>query len=82
MPHKTRSGKCAGEVSGGGEGGGDKVMVDNILWDKTLVDVDFLEELVKHRLISESSAPKKVLMEYGRLMKYSLVSFQNALYKV
>ena len=49
MPQKTRSGKHAGEASSGGEGGRDGVMME-CMWDKHLVDTDYLEELVKTNL--------------------------------
>ena len=49
MPQKTRSGKHAGEASSGGEGGRDGVMME-CMWDKHLVDADYLEELVKTNL--------------------------------
>ena len=82
MLEKTRLGKCAEEVSSGGKGGGNTVCMQYIAWDKTSVDADFLEELVKTNFISESAAPKKVWMEHPRLQKYSLVSFSSALSKV
>ena len=81
MLQKTRLGKCAGEVGSGSKGGINTNSVQYIIWDKMLVDADYLEELVKNQLISESAAPKKVWMEHPRLQKYILVSFQSALNK-
>ena len=65
-----------------GDGGGDRGRMEYTAWDKTLVDSDYLEELVKNKLISESATPKQVWMEHPRFQKYSLVSFQSALNKV
>ena len=56
MPQKTRSAKHAREVGCGGEGGGDRAIMEYIMWDKTLADTDYMEELVKSKLISESAA--------------------------
>ena len=46
-----------------------------------LANTDYVEELVKNKLISESAAPKKVWMEHPRLQKYSLASFWSVLNK-
>ena len=59
MPQKTRLGKHAGEVGSGSEGSGDGSMAEHIVWDKTLADAEYLEELVKI-LINESAALKKL----------------------
>ena len=50
MPQKTRLGKCAGERGSGGEGSGNGGMLEYIAWDRTLVDAEYLEELVKTNL--------------------------------
>ena len=81
MPEKTRLGKCGGEGGGGGEGSGDGGMLEYIAWDKSSEDTEYLEELVKNKLISESAAPKKVWTENSRFLKYSSDSFQSALNK-
>ena len=61
MLQKTRSGKCAREVGIGVEGCGNaNRSMQYIAWDNALADADYLEELVKSKLISESAAPKKV----------------------
>ena len=44
---KTRLGKCVGEGGNGSEGIGDGDMPEYIAWDKTLVDAEYIEELVK-----------------------------------
>ena len=75
MPQKTRSGKHAGKWGGGGEGSGDRGTPEYIAWDKTLPDTEYLEELVKNKLISESGAPKKVWTVSSRFLKYCLDSY-------
>ena len=57
-------------------------MAEYIAWDKTSVDTEYSEELVKNKLISDSTAPKKVWTENSRFLKYSLDSFQSAHKKV
>ena len=54
------AGKHEGEVGSRVEGLGDTHSPQYIAWDKTLADAEYLEELVKNKLTSESAAPKKV----------------------
>ena len=69
-------------MQGRSAGGGDaNNPTEYIARDKTSVDTDYLEELVKNKLISESAAPKKVSFDHPRFMKYSLQSFQSTLTK-
>ena len=55
---------------------GMQIPPQNIAWD--VANADYLEELVKSKLISKSAAAKKVWTEHLRCQKYSFASIHSA----